>query len=128
MDEKETKRLANLSPRPDQTFTFQLRHSATRTTNNFHPMVIEGSAPPRPKSTSLIYLNSSLSVDDERSLTHIPYFGERDVCGGRKEQIALAPDDLALFDTSERRQLSTFGPKYEEEENVEVILNVIRSV
>lgn len=124
-------RPANLSARSDQTFTFQLRHSAAnqpRTTNNVHPLIIEGSAPPRPKSTSLIYLNSSLNVDDEPSLSHVPYFGEREVGDGRKEQIALAPDDLALFDTSERNHMSTYGPKFEEDENLEVILTVIRSL
>ena len=129
--QKETTQPANLSTRSDQKFTFQLRHSATnqpRTTNNFQPLVIEGSAPPRPKSTSLIYLNSSFSVEDQPSLTHVPYFGEREVGDGRKEQIALAPDDLALFDTSERSRLSTYGPKFEEDENVEVVLSVIRSV
>mmetsp|Transcript_8388 Transcript_8388/g.18797 ORF Transcript_8388/g.18797 Transcript_8388/m.18797 type:complete len:851 (+) Transcript_8388:112-2664(+) len=95
----------------------QTTTTATTTTSTTHrPLIIEGSHPPRPKSSSLIFLKSALAVDDEPSLSHVPYFGD-----GDNEDIYSE-----LFDTKERERLYEFGPKYQEEETFATMDEVLR--
>jgi hypothetical protein len=57
-----------------------------------------------------------LAVDDEPSLSYVPYFGD-----GDHEDIYTE-----LFDTTERERLYEFGPTYAEEETLGTIDDVLR--
>ena len=90
--------------------------SSSTSKHAYKPLYIEGSHPPLPKSSSLIFLKSDLAVPDEPSLSHVPYFGD-----GDNEDIYSE-----LFDTTERERLYEFGPKYQEIETLECIDAVLR--
>ncbi|KAL3800053.1 hypothetical protein ACHAW5_003701 [Stephanodiscus triporus] len=92
--------------------------TTTTTTTHRRTLPIEGSHPPRPKSSSLVFLRSILAVEDEPSLAYVPYFGD-----GDNEDIYSE-----LFDTTERERLYEFGPKYAEEETLGTIDDVLRSM
>eukprot|EP00804_Cyclotella_cryptica_P013819 CCRYP_020890-RB/>CCRYP_020890-RB protein AED:0.06 eAED:0.06 QI:8/0.66/1/1/1/1/4/27/971 len=99
--------------------TIKLHTPGSRTENNstsYHPLLIEGTHPPRPSSSSVITLKSFFCADDERNLAHIPYFGE-DTCNG--------DIDWDLFDVGERMKLYEYGPPYREKETIETIDEVL---
>ena len=97
--------------------------SSTTTTTatstvRLRPLPIEGCHPPRPKSSSSVFLRSILVVEDEPGLAYVPYFGD-----GDNEDIYSE-----LFDTTERERLYEFGPKYAEEETLGTIDDVLRTL
>ena len=92
--------------------------STTTTKSNHQPLLIQGSHSPLPKSSTLILLNQSHAVEDEPSLTYVPYFED-----GDNEDIYSD-----LFDLSERVRLYELGTEYMEEETFGLIDGVLRTL
>ena len=98
--------------------TIKAHNPSTRsdTTTKHQPLLLEGTHPPRPTQSSVIFLKSFFSAEDERNLAHIPYFGE-DTHGDF---------DFDLFDIEERIKRFEYGPPYCEKETIESIDEVLR--
>ena len=99
--------LTNPTQHPNSETTIQLSYPRGENRQGiYQPLLIEGAHPPRPTGTSVIFLKSLFSVDDERSLAHVPYFGDDD-----KEDVVSE-----LFDVDDRVRRYEYGPPYQEEE------------
>lgn len=85
-------------------------------TTTHQPLLIEGAHAPRPKSSSMIFLKSTIAADDEPTLNHVPYLGD-----GVNEDIFSE-----LYDTKKRERLYEFGPPYQEKETLETIDEVLK--
>ena len=64
----------------------------------------------------MIFLKSTIFVDDEPTLNHVPYLGD-----GVNEDIFSE-----LYDTKKRERLYEFGPPYQEKETLETIDDVLK--
>lgn len=93
---------------------------STTTVHHYRTLPIECAHPPCPKSVSTIFLKSSLAVDDEPILSHVPYFVDGD--DNDNEDIIYSE----LFDMSELERVHEFGPKYKEEETLGIIDDVLK--
>jgi hypothetical protein len=108
----------NMASDRKHAITIKLHNPTSRTeVNTTHqPLLLEGAHPPRPSSSSVIFLKSFFSAADERNLAHVPYFGEEN------------NEDFAwdLFDIEERMKLYEYGPPYCEYETIDTIDEVLR--
>jgi hypothetical protein len=93
-------------------------NSRTETSARHQPLLIEGAHQPRPTQSSVIFLKSFFSAEDERNLAHVPYFGEEEI----------QDFDWDLFDVNERMKLFEYGPPYCEKETIETIDEVLKLV
>ena len=92
--------------------------AALTTTSTHKPLPLEGAPPPRPKSSSLIFLKSSLAVEDEPCPSYTPYFED-----GDDDFISKHTD---LFDMKELKRRDALGPPYQEKETLETIDEVLK--
>lgn len=93
-------------------------NSRTEASSRHQPLFIEGTHQPRPTQSSVIFLKSFFSAEDERNLAHVPYFGEE-----KNEDF-----DWDLFDVKERMRLFEYGPPYCEKETIQTIDEVLKLV
>ncbi len=111
----------NLSKVGKKEYTVSIKQSGGGTgtiTTTHQPFIIEGAHSPRPKSSSMIFLKSTIAADDEPTLNHVPYLGE-----GVNEDIFSE-----LYDTKKREQLYELGPPYQEKETLETIDEVLKLI
>ena len=104
----------------DKKHSIKVYDPSTRTESStkHQPLLIEGAHEPGPSSSSVIFLKSFFSAEDERNLAHVPYFGEEN-----NEDF-----DWDLFDMEERMKLYEYGPPYCEKETIETIDEVLKLI
>ncbi|KAL7482868.1 hypothetical protein ACHAW6_008523 [Cyclotella cf. meneghiniana] len=113
--------LASKDRHKNLALTIKLHAPSARTESSstrHQPLLIEGTHPPRPSSSSVITLKSFFCADDERNLAHVPYFGDETCNDG--------DIDWDLFDVGERMKLYEYGPPYRETETIETIDEVLK--
>ena len=113
----------NTNQDPKYDITISSRGPNSRSINSsstYQPLLIEGVHPPRPASSSCIYLKSLFFVEDERNLAYIPYFGDDDKEDVVSQLVALGGD------AEERTRMAEFGPPYKERETFDTIDGVLK--
>jgi Proteins containing SET domain len=84
------------------------------------PVMIESMVEGRPTSKSTVFLKSSFSVEDEKDLNFVPYFGDDD----QVENNVISE----LFDTKKREELIDCGPEHMKKDRNEFIDQVLEIV
>lgn len=79
---------------------------------------LEGAHEPRPTGTTPAFLKMHFAADDEKKLSHVPYFGEDD-----QEDVFSE-----LYNTDDRERRVQFGAEYREREMCRVIEETLQLV
>jgi hypothetical protein len=79
---------------------------------------LEGTHDPRPPGTTPAFLKAHFATDDERDLSHVPYFSDDDA------------DDVVsdLYDTKARERMVALGPECRQHETYRIIEETLRQV
>jgi len=106
----------NLSSDKKHSISIKPNHGSRTDFIIHQPLLLEGTHPSQPIQSSVVFLKSFFSANDERNLAHVPYFGEDE-----------NPEDFHydLFDMEERMKLHEYGPPYCEKESIETIDEVL---
>ena len=100
---------------PTKRFTVKMRgggiKSKTWSVSLPSPIQLQGTHPPRPRSSATIFLKRHYATDDEQTLKYVPYFGDDD-----KEDVVSE-----LYNLEDREKQMEFGSEYQERDTNDII-------